>query len=1535
MTPKKFKHKALGLKLRRARCNFNSTLKVNTTTGQVTLNKQLDFDLGARYLDITVEVSDLGTPSLSTTVMLGFRVSDCDDYPPVFTPSVFTARVRENADVGTLVLYLSATDADSPNTELSRITFGFESPCSKDWFKIDQYTGAIFVKELLDWETAPNVTCQVYAYSSTKFADRSKTVVTISLDDINDRAPEFTKYLFEGSVVENAVAGTFVMNVKAVEYEYGLNGIFKYSMPDNSTFAIDANSGAVTLTGSVDYEQDTIFLVLVQAADEGTPSLTSQTFVNIKVLPVNEFTPVLKALAAQNILENIDPGTEIVQVSSTDADHGDDGKVLYYLQDPNVPFILKQETGMLSASSGINAEVTDHYDLVILAVDQSKTTKRTGTTTLRVNIVDVNDNPPLCQPVVPVVITAPFSLTSPVVKLSCSDADLTGKTLSYREVGGDPTDIFSVNSLDGTIKLNFLDDQTVGVYKILYEISDSGDPSLTSTLAVKISIRTNLKFTSLPTGINIYENASLSQILYNVTATGTFEFINYAIKTGNDAGYFNLHQTLGTLRLVRELDRETSSSFTLGLTATTPSGLVTTSTLAITVLDCNDNAPKFSNSFYSISLSESLAYPTTVKTITAKDSDFGDNAVIKYSIISGNTDNTFIYDPNSGNLILQKALNFEQTPGYSLTLLAVDQGTPQLSSTTIVFVTVVNENEPRPIVISPGYTTTLTLSENTAVGANVLHITAGDPAGETDLRYSLANESVAGSFSIDERLGDVYLNYELDRETNPSVIFDVRVTNVNGQSNTTHVIITVSDVNDNDPQFGTGNLAFTTPHGTPPGVVVEILSVTDPDEGSNADLTLSIVSGNNGSAFTITGSSLTTSTRLDANVQDTYTLVVMATDAGNPQRSSSAYVTVLVEPEVKPPKFVPNSDTISVEETRTPGSMLYDLDATAAGARENQDGDLIYSVKSGNSNSTFNVEGLSGGIQLAGPLSYSRASVYNLVVTARNIKNISVSDEFTLTITVLQVNLHAPMFSSVVYSWVVDETAAVGTAVGQVLVTDDDLGLYGTVTYNLTPSSTFIIDTSGRVILNDALEYSTTASYNLVVIATDNAGVNSLSSSCLVLISVKDSNNHAPVFTVTTYDVTIPETLSTKETFFSVWATDLDSAANGISGYKIISGNVYNTFIIDNTGALQLNLHLDYESVRKYTLTVAAVDSGGLSGTAQVTVNVLDENDYVPYFDTHVVDIAVDRDTRVSTPVFTASAVDRDAGQNGVVRYVIKSGNDDGLFSIDVATGVVKTAAALDKANQYQNLIVYGIDRGLPALTGTLTLGITLTPVLSPPSGDYSFSVKENLPVGTYVGTILANAPVTVNGYKITSGNYAKSFSIIKDATTRSGLLKTNKILDREDFDIYQLVVEVLDTSGTYTGQYVVVEVMDQNDNAPTFDSSTLQITTVEHLASGHVIGRVGVTDKDGPGVNSEVDLSISPLTPIGSVYFSIDSAGDLTLKQALNHDVAPTVVVYIVATDRGAPKLSSTGTVTVTVADVKETASNSRAQGYLLDEDC
>lgn len=100
-------------------------------------------------------------------------------------------------------------------------------------------------------------------------------------------------------------------------------------------------------------------------------------------------------------------------------------------------------------------------------------------------------------------------------------------------------------------------------------------------------------------------------------------------------------------------------------------------------------------------------------------------------------------------------------------------------------------------------------------------------------------------------------------------------------------------------------------------------------------------------------------------------------------------------------------------------------------------------------------------------------------------------------------------------------------------------------------------------------------------------------------------------------------------------------------------------------------------------------------------------------------------------------------------------------------------------------------------------------------------------------------------------------------------------------------------------------------------------MTTVEHLASGRVIGRLGVTDKDGPGVNSQVDLTISPLTPIGNVYFSIDSLGDLRLKQAIDHDVAPTVVLYVVATDRGSPKLSSTGTVTVTVADVTETVLN------------
>ncbi|XP_059138740.1 protocadherin Fat 4-like [Physella acuta] len=1481
------------------------------STGKITLKALQDYESSTKSLSSTILVSDSGSPSRTTTVTTSFFILDVDDEKPVFSAASYPISIDETLAIGSSVIQVTATDADAPNSDNSKITFA--ATCTPDWVKIDKYTGLVVVSKTMSYTTAPTVTCTLTAHSSTLTASTSTSTLTINLRDVNDGPPAFNQSIYTGSILEETATGTSVLQVFASDTDTPVT----FYMTTGDPFIINPTTGVVSVNKKIDYDlatTDWSYLRDVTAVDNGYPAKTSTTFVNIKILPVNEFTPTFASNPTESVSENSTPGTSVIKVTATDGDRGNDGVLSYSLQDSTVPFVIESTTGIMRVGIGLDADVKDYYTVIVLAEDQSDTTKRTGSCTVTINVKDENDNQPVCDPIAPFLITPSTNVTNFLWQFSCSDKDVSVNGLQYTLVSGDTYNLFEVDSTKGWVRLRSSGPFQAGDYTLVFTVSDGLSPARTTTIAVKVKISQTLVFTGLPKVVQVYENTNVSEIIMTASASGTYELISYSIQSG-DLLYFNIHQTQGTIRLVKSLDRETSpTSYTLVLKASTALGLVTSGTVTISVLDCNDNAPKFGNSYYNGAIFEGPDGLATTYTITATDPDSGNNATIDYSILSGNTGNVFKYS-NTGVLSLASVLDYETTQFYTLVLCATDRGTPnKLSSTTLVFIRVDDKNEQNPILISPGGTVNITLPEDTATGANVFNITASDKDFGTQLTYYITSQSNTDQFSVNERLGGIYLNYPMDRESYQSLTLVVKVNNTNNQTNTTTIGITVSDVNDNDPVFSPAMYAVNTKHGTASGASIATLTVTDTDNGANSTMTLNITSGNTNNAFKFVGKVLTSNILLDANTNSLYILEVMAADHGTPPRYSTALVTVTIDPEFKQPLFNPTSDSISVLETKTAGDLIYNMDATANGAKEHASGDLLYSIKSGNSQNKFYIEPLGGELQLIEPLSYANTSSYTLVVLAQNILNNSLTSTFTLNITVTQVNLYDPVFSNTIYSWSVNETAKTGTIVGQVTATDKDVGQFGKLTYSMESGAPFTINsTTGVISLTGSLEYSTAKSYNFYVKAVDNAGASSRSSTSVVVISVTDFNNNSPVFTSSVYNVGVPETFPLAETFFYVLATDLDSGTFGEVTYAI-TNNSFGIFqIAKSTGELSLNKSLDYESNRTHVIIVTASD-GSNTASATATVTVKDENDNTPNLGFTRVDLEIFSNIVVGTLLYDVNTTDRDVGVNGDLNYIIQSGNDDGLFNVDISNGKVKTTKSFESTSGFYTLVIAAIDQGIPPLSGTATIGITVNPVSQAPSGDYSFSVKENQPIGTVVDTIPPERNWTGDIFTIIGGNFNQTFSL-----TTGGMLTTNKVLDRETYAYYVLLVSVQRYDNTYVTKQVIVKVEDVNDNYPTFNKSTLTFTTVENVPVGQFIGQLTVTDADEVNnANSQFTLAIA--STLGSSYFAMDSTGKISVKKQFSYEVFPTFTLYVTAVDGGSPKLTSTATVVIKVTNVDET---------------
>lgn len=268
-----------------------------------------------------------------------------------------------------------------------------------------------------------------------------------------------------------------------------------------------------------------------------------------------------------------------------------------------------------------------------------------------------------------------------------------------------------------------------------------------------------------------------------------------------------------------------------------------------------------------------------------------------------------------------------------------------------------------------------------------------------------------------------------------------------------------------------------------------------------------------------------------------------------------------------------------------------------------------------------------GSLCLNTELDRERQSSYNLTVTA-NDRVQPVSSQFTSTAHVIvvvdDVNDNAPLFMSAETVHIPEDTA-LHSVVMTVHAEDEDTGSNGEVLYylNNTSGGVFSIDTrSGNIYLEEELDREQVDTLTVTVTATDR-GSPSMAAMMNLTVHVEDANDHDPVFTQSTYSLTVREDIPRGTSLFQVLAVDRDIGTNGEVRYMLSQTS---PFVVDAVrGVVTVMDKLDREKDSNYNFTITAVDQGIIqrSATAAVTVTVLDVNDFVPLFTPQVVTVHV------------------------------------------------------------------------------------------------------------------------------------------------------------------------------------------------------------------------------------------------------------------------------------------------------------------------
>ncbi|XP_071879532.1 protocadherin gamma-A5-like [Anas platyrhynchos] len=368
---------------------------------ELVLAKALDREEAA-FHELVLRASDGGEPARTGTARIRVSVLDANDNAPVFSQAVYAVRVPEDVPVGTTLLTLTATDADEGiNGDVKYSLKKITEKASK-MFHLDPETGSIRLVRTLDFEESDSYELGVQARDSGELFDTA--MVSISVTDVNDNAPEISVRSALSEISEDAPPGTVVALLHVQDRDSGANGEVRCSIEESVPFRLERaldNYYSVVTSRELDREEVSEYNVTVWASDGGSPSLRSSAVLALRVLDVNDNAPVFaEARYSVRLPENNAEGALVLTVRAWDADWGQNARVRYRLAEGRVRgaplssyVSVQAETGALYALRSFDYEEVREVGLWVRAEDGGAPALSSNVS-VRLLIVDENDNAP-------------------------------------------------------------------------------------------------------------------------------------------------------------------------------------------------------------------------------------------------------------------------------------------------------------------------------------------------------------------------------------------------------------------------------------------------------------------------------------------------------------------------------------------------------------------------------------------------------------------------------------------------------------------------------------------------------------------------------------------------------------------------------------------------------------------------------------------------------------------------------------------------------------------------------------------------------------------------------------------------------------------------------------------------------------------------------------------------------------------------------------------------------------------------------------
>ncbi len=586
--------------------------------GEVYVERALDREEIGSY-NIQVLATD---GFFQTTTHVTIDILDDNDNPPYCTQHRYNELLSESTPAGTFIVRIRATDADEGANAKMRFYLTGEA---SEFFSLDATSGQLKTFKMLDRETRPIYSLTAHVQDRERPQWECTSEVVITLLDVNDNAPQFGQDWYTFAIPEDAELRTIVGKVHAVDSDVGMNRKVRYGLPHLAAgiqhFAIDAESGIITVAKSLDRESLATHNLTITAVDLGTPAMTSEVVVTVNVLDVNDNPPQFsRKLYSASAAESSPVGFEVLRVFATSLDIGINAEIKFSIVGGNEHrhFSIDPQSGVISLTEPLDYERAKEFYLTIQALDGG-VPPLSNHAAVNITVTDSNDNVPIfTQASYSAAIREDAAIGEPVLRVNAVDLDSGDNgRITYTLLNGDRHTQFRIDSVTGLVTVGAqLDRELIASYMLEIEARDNGSPSsLASNVLVSVDIGdandnapsfSQANYTAIaqedkPLGFTILQVQVTDADGPSNASPFTFE-----IRSGNIDNAFRIDGN-GSLRTAKRFSHKVRDSYTL----------------QIVVFD-NGSPPLFSETWVTVKVIEESKYPPIVTPLEISINSFLD-----------------------------------------------------------------------------------------------------------------------------------------------------------------------------------------------------------------------------------------------------------------------------------------------------------------------------------------------------------------------------------------------------------------------------------------------------------------------------------------------------------------------------------------------------------------------------------------------------------------------------------------------------------------------------------------------------------------------------------------------------------------------------------------------------------------------------------------------------------------------------------------------------------------------------------------------